>query len=89
MNTAFFSQAKRPSIAKLLWAGAAVLAFASMGVALSVPEASGAHRVATTPSTNPAVMELNRIDHSQIDWDKVPAHPEEVGSSIAADAGGT
>ena len=84
MNTDFLSQAKRPSVAKLLCGGGAVVAFGLMGIALSVPYASGADRVATTPSTGPAVMELNRIDHSQVDWDKVPAHPQDAGISIAA-----
>jgi len=74
---------------KLIWAGVGVLALTFAALALSVPEASGPDGAVATPSTRPAAMELNRIDHSQIDWDKVPAHPEEVGSSIAADAGGT
>jgi len=89
MNTYSSSQAKRPSVATLLWAGGAVLAFALMGIALSAPDASDADRVATTPSTGPAVMQLNRIDHSQIDWDKVPANPDSAETSIAAYGSGT
>ena len=89
MTTHFLSQAKRPSMAKLLWAGAAVLALTLTSIALSVPHASNAERAVARPSTGPAVIELNRIDHSQIDWDKVPTNPEAVGTSIAAYGAGT
>lgn len=84
MNTDFLSQARRPSIAKLLSAGAAVLVLGLMSIALSMPQASGADRAAATPPASPAANKLNWIDHSQIDWGKVPANPEAVGTSIAA-----
>ena len=90
MNTDLMSRARRSSIAKLLWAGSAVVALSLTSIALFVPHASGVDRAAVTPHTAatpsaaPAVIESNRIDHSQIDWDKVPTNPEAVGTSIAA-----
>ncbi len=90
MNTSFSSaQAERPAIVKLLWAGAAVLALALTSIALSVPHGSGARRASATRSTGPAVTDLNRIDHSHINWDKVPADPKAAGTSLAAYGSGT
>jgi hypothetical protein len=90
MNADSSSPATRRSWSRLFWTAGDVLAVAIGSFMLPVREGERSDQSAGAPlSAAPAAAGANRIDHRQIDWDKLPATSEDGGTLVAAYGSGT
>jgi len=74
---------RRRSASKLLWVAAAAAGLLLVALAFA-PVVHGDTRQSVEADIAPMTTPVNRIDHSEIDWDKHIAEPDPSPRSVAA-----